>query len=79
MMDSAGAKVNFVSNQQDSLVRQIRLGVYSSCDRSILRVSVDQRDFIILEKLRKESCINRTDNRHRWTGRVDQGEREKVV
>lgn len=57
MMDSAGAKVNFVSNQQDSLVRQIRLGVYSSCDRSILCVSVDQRDFIILEKLRKENCI----------------------
>jgi hypothetical protein len=57
MMDSAGAKVNFASNQQDSLVRQIRLGVYLSCDRSILRVSVDQRDFIILEKLRKKSCI----------------------
>ena len=56
MMDSAGAKVNFASNQQDNLARKIRLGVYSSCDRSILRVSVDQRDFIILEKLRKEIC-----------------------
>ena len=56
MMDSAGAKVNFASNQQDSLARKIRLGVYSSCDRSIARVAVDQRDFIILEKLRKEIC-----------------------
>jgi hypothetical protein len=25
------------------------------------------------------NVLNRTDNRHRWSGRVDQGEREKVV
>jgi len=23
--------------------------------------------------------FNRTNNRHRWTGRADQGEREKLV
>ena len=56
MMDSTGAKVNFASNQQDSLARQIRLGVYSSCDRLIARVAVNQYDFNILEKLRKEIC-----------------------
>ena len=36
-------------------------------------------DFIILEKLRKKVCIKSYQNRHRWAGRVDQGEREKVV
>ena len=56
-MDSAGAKVNFASNQQDNLIRKIRLGVYSSCDRSVSRVDIDQHDFMILEKLRKEICI----------------------
>ena len=42
-------------------------------DRWLLLISVSRKN------LARRTPSNRTDNRHRWAGREDQGEREKVV
>ena len=80
ILDNTCPDVKSGSNQLSSLYRQIRTGVYLSCDGAGRLLG--NRLCVILRSWKSFAnriTSNRTDNRHRWAGRVDQGERVTVV